>query len=34
MYIIDTAHLVGIKKVFGAIKNEQNRKLSNTSWDN
>jgi hypothetical protein len=38
MYIIDTVHLVGIKKVFDAIKNEKKkkkkRKLSNTIWDN
>jgi hypothetical protein len=34
MYIINTVHLVGIKKVFDAIKNAKNRKLSNTSWDN
>jgi len=31
MYIIDTAHLVCIKKVFDAIKNAQDRKISNTN---
>ena len=34
MYIFDTVHLVCIKKVSDAIKNAQNRKLSNTSCDN
>jgi hypothetical protein len=34
VHIIDTVHLAGIKKVSDAIKNAQNRKLANTSWDN